>query len=62
MSGPMPLEDQAESIAERRQHVAHRRMLAAVVSFLALIMVGSLWLGAVLGLAVRLFKFAAGWG
>lgn len=61
MCGHMPLEDQAESIAERRQHVANRRLLAGVVGFLALVMFGSLWLALSLGLAVRLFKFAAGW-
>jgi hypothetical protein len=58
---PTSLADRAETIAERRQRVQDRRMVAGVVGFFLLVLFGSLWLALALDLAVRVFNLMA-WG
>jgi hypothetical protein len=53
--GPKP-------IASKHAEAATGRAIGVALGLIALVSVALIWLGAVLGLAVRVFQAAAGWG
>ena len=60
MTDHTPIEDQAMAIAEQHQRIQERRITVTAIIFFVLLLFVSVWLALALGLAVRVFRLAAG--